>query len=233
MLASLKRPALRGDSPSPPAVQGEPATESSPEPAHGAQAEAAAQPEAAAEPVLPPRPEPRLPEMRRSNGTPPPAAVAPPIELATLPGRVPAREVVVGPGEVFSEVVNRHYGWAELTLLDFVKTANPDLASIDVLQVGQRLRLPAFEPRALVQSTDGSKYRVHLVTVWNNQSDVLSKLRASIAKRGRQLYVVPVKLTERDPAYRVLAGDFTDRQEAEAFYKSFRAATGLTTQLWK
>jgi hypothetical protein len=134
---------------------------------------------------------------------------------------------------VFSGIVSRHYGWAELTLLDFVKAANPELTSIDVLQVGQRLRMPPFEPRALVQSVDGSKYRVHVLTVWDTQGQVVEKLRQALARRGRRVHVAPVSLTQRDSAYRVLVGDFTDRRDAEAFSRSFRSTAGVTTQLWK
>ena len=45
-------------------------------------------------------------------------------------------------------MVARNYGRAELTLLDFVKARIPEVTSIDVLRVGQRLKLPALEPGA-------------------------------------------------------------------------------------
>jgi hypothetical protein len=45
--------------------------------------------------------------------------------------------------------------------------------------------------------------------------------------------VVPVHLTQRETAHRVLAGDFGERTEAEAFYRDFRIPAALSSQLWR
>ena len=160
--------------------------------------------------------------------TPNPAATPAPVEP-----RAKAREVVVAPGEVFSAVISRNYGRAELTLIDFVKSANPDVTSIDELRTGQRLKLPVYEPGKLVEKADGGLYRLHLMTTWDNQDHVLQKLRSAIAKLGRQVTVVPINMTQRETAYRVLVGDFGDRREAEAFYRDFRVPLGVSSQLWR
>ena len=187
-------------------------------------------------PELPPRSEARPSAAARVVDAPPPSPVperpAPALTTALEAGGQ-GREIVVGAGEALSALITRNYGRAELTLLDFVKTANPDVTSIDMVRVGQRLKLPPFEPRALVQKADGSVYRLHLMTVWDTQSHAIQKLRPAVAALGRQVYVIPVNLTARDTAYRVLVGDFTDRREAEAFYRGFRAPTGASSQLWR
>ncbi len=136
-------------------------------------------------------------------------------------------------GEVFSEVVTRNYGRADLTLLDFVKAANPEVASIDLIHVGQRIKLPAFEPGALVQKTGDSQYRLHVMTVSDVQGQGMQKLRSLVAKLGRQIYVVPVTLTQRGPAYRLLVGDFANPGGAEAFYREVRVPTPVSGQLWR
>ena len=193
-----------------------------------------------AAPELPPRPDlrsvepgPTVPPASATRSAaerpiPNPAAVPASVEPG---GR--AREVVVAPGEVFSAVVTRNYGRAELTLLDFVKSANPDVTSIDVLRAGQRLKLPVYEPGKLVEKTDGAPYRLHLLTTWDRQDQVLQKLRPAVAKLGRQVTVVPVNMTQRETAYRVLVGDFGDRREAEEFYRDFRVPLGVSSQLWR
>jgi general secretion pathway protein A len=179
-------------------------------------------------PTLPPTSPTRSPAAAEKP-TPKPVA-APPTPVDPRPK---AREVVVGPGEVFSAVVARHYGRAELTLIDFVKSANPDVTSIDELRTGQRLKLPVYEPGKMVEKADGERYRLHLVTTWDNQDQVLQKLRSAVAKLGRQVTVVPVSLTQRETAYRVLVGDFGERREAEAFYQDFRVPLGVSSQLWR
>jgi len=135
-------------------------------------------------------------------------------------------DVVVGPGDVLSRLVAETYGRTDLTMLDFVKAANPELANIDVLLVGQRLRFPAFEPRALVHRVDDSVYRLHLVTVWDTEGSTFSRVRTAVARSGRQLYVTPVALTRSETAFRVMVGPFGDRREAETFYRQMAATLG-------
>ena len=84
-----------------------------------------------------------------------------------------------------------------------------------------------------MEKADGERYRLHLVTTWDNQDQVLQKLRSAVAKLGRQVTVVPVNMTQRETAYRVLVGDFGDRREAETFYQDFRVPLGVSSQLWR
>jgi hypothetical protein len=198
-------------------------------------------PIAPAAPELPPRPDLRsvAPGPIVPPASPTRSAVAdkpastPAATLAPVERGAKAREVVVAPGEVFSAVIARNYGRAELTLIDVVKSANPDVTSIDVLRPGQRLKLPVYEPGKLVEKADGGRYRLHLMTTWENQDQALQKLRSAVAKLGRQVTVVPINMTQHETAYRVLVGDFGDRREAEAFYRDFRVPLGVSSQLWR
>jgi len=134
---------------------------------------------------------------------------------------------------VFSSLVAKNYGRAELTLLDHVKRANPEVLSIDELRAGQRLRLPTYEPGKVVQKGDTNGYRLHLLTTWDPKSPVLDKLKPAVSKLGRQVFVVPVSLTPNETAYRVLVGEFPDRRDAEAFARDFRMPPGMSSQLWR
>ena len=79
----------------------------------------------------------------------------------------------------------------------------------------------------------GGRYRLHLMTTWDNQDQAFQKVRSAVAKLGRQVTVVPINMTQRETAYRVLVGDFGDRREAEAFYRDFRVPLGVSSQLWR
>jgi hypothetical protein len=135
-------------------------------------------------------------------------------------------EVVVKPGDILSQLAAAHYGRADATILDFVKGANPGVENIDVLVVGQRLRFPPFEPRALVHRVDDSVYRLHVVTLWGTQTPTLQKLQGAANGAGRKLYIVPVALSLSETAYRVMVGPFDDRREAEAFYRNVSGILG-------
>ena len=105
----------------------------------------------------------------------------------------------MAPGEVFSAVVARHYGRAELTLIDFVKSANPDVTSIDELRTGQRLKLPVYEPGKLVEKADGERYRLHLMTTWDNQDQVTPEAAVGRRQAGTTGHRGPRQLdTARD-----------------------------------
>jgi hypothetical protein len=137
------------------------------------------------------------------------------------------------PGDVFSALVSRHYGRADLTLLDFVKAANPEILSVDVVLVGQRIVLPPFDAAARVLTSGDGSHRLHLFTVWDAGTPAVTRLRSLLAGQGRQTFMVPVHLSPRETAYRVLVGDFASRGEAEAFYGDLRLPAGLSTQLWR
>jgi general secretion pathway protein A len=205
-------------------------------------------------PALPPRvalraeplplvvPEPPKPKARTVDATPQPAAATPAIPVKSPPGPTPApsrdadsgtREVVVKQGDALSALVTRQYGRADLTLLDFVRSANPEVTSIDELSIGQRLKLPAFEPGALVERTNGSAFRVHVATVWETETPAYQKFRAALEASGRQVHVIPVSLTRSETAYRVMVGDFASRREAEAFTRTFRVPNVVTSQMWR
>ena len=184
-------------------------------------------------PQLPPRSDVRGAEPRATAT--PSTASAPPsaADAVSTPPAAGTRVVVVAPGDVFSSLVAKNYGRAELTLLDHVKSANPDVLSIDELRAGQRLRLPPYEPGKSVQKGDGNGYRLHLMTTWDPKSPVLDTLKPTVSKLGRQVFVVPVSLTPNETAYRVLVGDFPDRRDAEAFARDFRMPPGMSSQLWR
>jgi general secretion pathway protein A len=187
-------------------------------------------------PELPPRSDVRAQPRVETPGVS--ASLAPPAGDASRTGPAAApslatREVVVASGDVFSNLVAKNYGRAELTLLDHVKSANPEIVSIDELRTGQRLRLPAYEPGKSVLPGDSNGYRLHLLTTWDPKSPVLDKLKPAVSKLGRQVFVVPVSLTPNETAYRVLVGDFPDRRDAEAFARDFRMPPGMSSQLWR
>lgn len=145
-----------------------------------------------------------------------------PAAAREVPAPEPGRQVVVKAGDIFTALVLRHYGRAEVALLDYVKTANPELTNVDELQVGQRLKLPVFDPRSLVQAAPGAGYRLHLTTVWDAQSPSSERLLTAVDKLGKRAYTVPVTFSPQETAYRVMVGDFADRREAETFYRTFR-----------
>lgn len=166
-----------------------------------------------------------------------PASPAQSPEVFSQPTAPPAieevREVIVQPRDTLAALVIGAYGRADYTLMDFIKMANPDIKKIDVIKVGQRLRFPPFQPSEMVHKGKDSLYMVHLFTMSYPKSPELEKLRATIEKAGRKVYVLPVNLTDGQEFYRVLVGDFTEPQEGEVFYRSVQVSLDMSTRLWR
>lgn len=158
-------------------------------------------------------------------------------EVFSQPTAPPAieevREVIVQARDTLAALVIGAYGRADYTLLDFIKMANPDIKKIDVIKVGERLRFPPFQPSEMVHKGKDSLYMVHLFTMSYPKSPELEKLRATVEKAGRKVYVLPVNLTDGQEFYRVLVGDFTEPQEGEVFYRSFQVSSDMSTRLWR
>jgi general secretion pathway protein A len=163
---------------------------------------------------------------------PPRAPLELPDNAATSREASQVRRVTVKPGDTIASLVMNVYGRVDYTLLDVVKMANPEVGNLNSIHSGQRLRFPRLEPRAMVQERANGLYRVHLATVWDTSSGEFAHLREAVLKSGRRLYLTPVRLTDdsREPSpfphypevYRVMVGDFADREQAEAFYRMFQ-----------
>ncbi len=138
-------------------------------------------------------------------------------------GAVPAGgvQVVAGPGDTLAGLAGRVYGRADLTVLDLLKRANPDLDDVDRIAVGARLRFPPLGPAARVVRS-GTAYRVHLATRAGAPGADLAALQGTAQRAGSQVYAVPVRLGEHLRGYRLVAGDFATRGQALAFAASVR-----------
>ena len=66
------------------------------------------------------------------------------------------QRVMVRPGDSVSQIASAAYGQASPTVLDLMKMANPSIRDIDIIAVGQELRLPQLdEGLAVLQQPDG------------------------------------------------------------------------------
>ena len=159
---------------------------------------------------------PRLSENANTAQERSSASPTPPAPLHQVAGR----EVLVQPGDSLTTLLHRVYGQVDLTLLDMVKMANPDIDDINIISVGHRLHFPPRHgPMAWVHKGAGSLYTVHLLTT-ASQAEV-EDVRVSAS--GHRVYVVPVS-PSYDPKvvwYRVMAGDFPNPEQAATFYQHF------------
>jgi general secretion pathway protein A len=155
-------------------------------------------------------------------------------EMVSLPVAPPRQpefvEVDVEEGDTLNDLLLQRYGRVDLTLLDVVKRANPGLRSVDLIEVGRRIRLPRVVPGSMVWPIDDQHYAVHVATVASMSQPAFAPLKSRVERSGKKLHVVPVRLGDDMDSYRVLVGDFSSREEAEAYYRRYWAPTTASSR---
>jgi hypothetical protein len=81
------------------------------------------------------------------------------------------QHVMVRPGDSVSQIATSTYGQASATMLDLMKMANPSIRDIDIISVGQELRLPQLDQGlAVLQEPDGQYALLVLSTPLENRA---------------------------------------------------------------
>lgn len=128
--------------------------------------------------------------------------------------------VVVHGGDSMSAIAARKYGQASYTILDLLKLANPELRDIDLISVGQTIRLPELSEGFPILN-DGSGHYALLVFS-TPQLGRASNLRKALHARGFEVHVSGGNVGAQKPIYRVAVSGFTDRDEVVAVGKQLQ-----------
>jgi general secretion pathway protein A len=122
--------------------------------------------------------------------------------------------VVVRDGDSMSGIARRKYGQASYTILDLLKLANPQLTDIDLITVGQTIRLPELGEGFPILN-DGSGHYALLVFS-SPQALRASALQRALRSHGFEAHVSGGSVGFQKPMFRVLLTGFGDRGEVEA-----------------
>ena len=128
--------------------------------------------------------------------------------------------VMVRPGDSVSQIASRTYGQASPTILDLMKMANPSIRDIDIISIGQELRLPQLdEGLALLQQADG-RYALLLLStpIESRARDIGSAIR----RHGFDVKVARSDFGRGHSVWRVMIGDLTSRDNAHQVGKQLQ-----------
>lgn len=176
----------------------------------------------------------RQPDAQLSERVPPPAgagrtAVSPPSPAdfgavngadaapADGPPRlagVPFTEKAVRQGDSLSRLAMEKYGQATPTILDMLKLANPRLSDVDIIPVGQMIRLPELSDGfpTLVEGTG----ELTLLVFSSPRMDRAQALQKALRGHGFEARVATGRFGAQKPIYRVVVSGFADRSEVAA-----------------
>jgi general secretion pathway protein A len=177
----------------------------------------------------------------------PPAAAVPPVVAAVPgipPGQVglaptPAKEVEppnqnadlrlvlpdyrriqVRPGDSISQIATNTYGQASATMLDLMKMANPSIRDIDIISVGQEIRLPQLDQGlAVLQQPNGQYALLVLSTPAEARAREIGR---ALRKHGFEARVGKADFGGGRDVWRVVIGDLNDRNSAQSVGKQLQ-----------
>ncbi len=127
---------------------------------------------------------------------------------------------VVRVGDSVSGIAMRKYGQASYTVLDLLKIANPEVADIDSISVGQTIRLPELGEGYPVLKESGGKYS--LLVVSSPHLGKAKDLQAALRARGFDAKVSNTSVGSGKPLYRVVVGGYAGRDKVAAAGKQIQ-----------
>jgi len=128
--------------------------------------------------------------------------------------------VVVHGGDSMSAIAARKYGQASYTILDLLKLANPELRDIDLISVGQTIRLPELSEGFPILNDGADHYA--LLVFSTPQLGRASNLRKALHARGFEVHVSGANVGAQKPIYRVVVAGFTNRDEVVSVGKQLQ-----------
>jgi general secretion pathway protein A len=143
-----------------------------------------------------------------------PSQTVPPSAPSSLTGReYKLKEmIVVNKGQTISQLTQKYYGVVNLTLIDFLLEANPEITNVHLIVVDQRIKIPSItEELLMIQSADHS-YKIRVGTFETPDSARLYSEDPVL--KGEKVEILPQKVSPRETWYRLMIGNFENKDEA-------------------
>ena len=120
--------------------------------------------------------------------------------------------IMVKRGLSLSLLALQYYNEANIMLIDYILELNPEINDLNLIQINQKIKLPDISGVQFLIQASNNLCNVHLET-FANPNEALQYKR-QVAIKGRNIEIVPRKVSPRDTWYRVLAGPFPNKENA-------------------
>jgi general secretion pathway protein A len=122
------------------------------------------------------------------------------------------KEIVeVKKGANLYSLAYKYYKEANETFIDHILKLNPEITNPNLILVSQKIKIPEITDSLLIVQYSEGLYKVHLKTFANLKSAERYKLGVTL--KGKEIEIVPRKVSPRETWYRVMVGPFSDRTE--------------------
>ena len=155
-----------------------------------------------------------LPEKASAPRVEPPPAVEKPKEALLIevpPAKQDWRIVKVQEGWNLSMLAKQYYQSADRLFLDFLLEANPQITDANIIHVNDEIKILRITEEMLLIPAGDRMYKIHLGTF--NHPRFLKNFEHQDDLKGKKLQAVPRRVSPQETWYRIVAGDFANREE--------------------
>ena len=123
-----------------------------------------------------------------------------------------AQLVIMQQGWSLSFLTRRYYQSVHLTFKDLILEANPQITDANIIHVNDEIKIPMITEEAFLIPSSDQTYQIHLGTF--NSPESLKDFESQPALKGKKLQIVPRKASPEEIWYRLIAGNFANKEEA-------------------
>jgi hypothetical protein len=142
------------------------------------------------------------------------------LEVRLLQEGISTRIVSIKEGWTLSFLAQQYYNSVNPTLLDLILEFNPQITDLNLIFVNQQIKIPSITEELFLIQVPDQRYRIYLGTFSNEES--AHSLRENQVLKGKGFLIVPRKVSPQHNWFRVLAGEFTTREEGLETIRTLR-----------
>ena len=120
--------------------------------------------------------------------------------------------IVVQKGQTISSLAQKYYHMLNPTLVDLILEYNPEITNADLIQIGQTITIPEITEECLIKKSPNSTFKIHVGTFWIPGS--IEPYKNELVLKGKRIEVLPRKVSPTETWYRVVIGDFNNKDDA-------------------
>ncbi len=98
------------------------------------------------------------------------------------------------------------------TLVDLILDSNPEITNADLIQINQTITIPKITKECLIKQSPNHTFKICVGTFWT--PDFVEPYKNEPALKGKRIEVLPRKVSPTDTWYRVVVGDFDNKDDA-------------------
>lgn len=139
-------------------------------------------------------------------------ALPPPTSLNTLKKEDNIKLILtVRKGNCISYLAQKYYHMTNETLVDLILKVNPSITNAHLIKVNQQIKIPEITEESLIIKSSDNTYKIHMGTF--QTPDYAQLYYDEPALMGKEINIIPLKVSPHDTWYRVVLGKFDTKAE--------------------